>query len=137
MYKLNHIGIVTRSIDDYIANNLHQNIVNDVLDPLQNARLVLLESGTPSVFIELIEPQDETATTWNFLQKRGGGIHHLCYEVKDEAILNEIARSKRIKLFAGPVPALLFDGRKVAFGMDRNREIVEFLISDHESAPSE
>ena len=97
----------------------------------------MLATQPQNALIELIEPQSETSATWNFLQKHGGGLHHICYEVTDLHTLDKVTREKRIKLFAGPMPAVLFGGRKVAFGITRNREIVEFLIHHYEPATSE
>jgi len=116
---------------------LYERIVADVFDPLQEARLALIETQPQDCFIELIEPQAETSATWNFLQKNGGGLHHICYEVADPEELEEVTKAKRIKLFAGPMPAVLFGGREVAFGINRNREIVEFLISEYEPSTSQ
>lgn len=137
MFKINHVGIVTKSIDQYLENSLYERIVADVFDPLQEARLALIETQPQDCFIELIEPQAETSATWNFLQKNGGGLHHICYEVADPEELEEVTKAKRIKLFAGPMPAVLFGGREVAFGINRNREIVEFLISEYEPSTSQ
>lgn len=33
--------------------------------------------------IELLEPTDETSTIHEYIQKKGTGIHHLCFKVSD------------------------------------------------------
>ena len=35
--------------------------------------------------IELLEPTDETSVIHQFIQKKGPGLHHLCFRVKDIA----------------------------------------------------
>src|SRR5690606_38285360 len=33
--------------------------------------------------IELLEPTDESSVIHKFIEKKGAGIHHLCFRVKD------------------------------------------------------
>jgi hypothetical protein len=122
--RLHHLGFVVSSIDSYASNLLLQAELKRVEDPLQKARLALF-SAFGSAYIELIEPLDTSAFTWNFLQKTGGGFHHLCYSVADEAAVAHHAR--HMVPVRGPLPAPLFDNAPVWFFMNRNRQIVEFV----------
>ncbi len=130
MLPVNHIGMVVKDIDRYIKNSWYEQAHKRVFDPIQRAHIALIElPGQPD--IELIQPEDEQATTFNFLKKTGGGLHHICYEAPDQIVLEELMVRFHIKPIFGPVEAVLFENRKVLFGYNRNREIVEFLIAEH------
>ncbi len=127
MIRINHIGIVVKSIEEYLKNGWLPPAGKIVYDPVQDSRLLL--AGSEGNMIELIEPVSEKATTYNFLQKTGGGLHHVCFEVGFLEEAEKIIAEKKAVKFFGPVPARLFNGRKVLFVYSRNREIVEFLIT--------
>lgn len=64
--------------------------------------------------IELLRPVDETSGVARYLEKRGPGIHHICFEVDDiEATL------ARLKAFDIPLineqPTVNQHGTKIAF----------------------
>lgn len=126
--RINHIGIVVKSIDKYLKNSIYTEVSKMVFDSIQNANIVLIKTSDSEPDIELIEPTGKNATTYNFLVKRGGGIHHICYEIENEEVLNMLFSESNYKLIYGPAKAVLFDNKKVAFGFNRNKEIVEFLL---------
>ena len=92
--KLDHVGIVVRDLDESIP--LYEDIlgvkpvsVRDV--PTQNVRAAFFEVGN-GVVVELIEPTVPDSGVARFLQKRGPGIHHICFEVdKVDEELQEMA----------------------------------------------
>jgi methylmalonyl-CoA epimerase len=52
--------------------------------------LVPEDGGTA---IELLEPMDENSPISKFLDKRGEGIHHICFKVDDiEAVLERLKK---------------------------------------------
>ena len=94
-------------------------------DPLQAVRLLFLDTGTETE-IELIEPLGEDSPVAAFLA-RGGGLHHLCYLVEDlETSLTRL-RAKGCLITSPPKPAVAFEGRRVAFLVTRERQLVELL----------
>lgn len=69
-----------------------------------------MKIGDP--FLELIEPASPDSAISEFA-KSGGGIHHLCFEVKDiESELESLA-SKGATILVNPVKG--FDERRIAF----------------------
>ena len=82
--KINHLGIATRSIDQALKfwegtlglRNSHIEVVED-----QKVRVAMLNIGESR--IELLEPTAEDSPISKFLEKRGGGIHHVAVEVED------------------------------------------------------
>jgi methylmalonyl-CoA/ethylmalonyl-CoA epimerase len=82
--KINHLGIATEGIDEALKfwedalglENVHTEIVED-----QKVRVAMLPIGESR--IELLEPTSEDSPITKFLEKRGGGIHHIAVEVED------------------------------------------------------
>ncbi len=103
--------------------------INDLIDPIQNSRLALYKNFSET-YIELIQPLNKSAFTWNSLMKNGNHINHFCYFDISEIQVQELAVLKKMIYLMGPIPALLFDNKRVMFYYTRNREIVEFLIAD-------
>ena len=125
--KLHHIGFIVDNIEKYERSILYHEKTIQLYDSVQNAILALYSTGG-GTSIELIEPQNEQAFTYNFLKKKGNGFHHLCYELPNIEVMNVITTSKRMLKIAGPLPAILFGGRDVFFFYTKNKEIVEFLL---------
>lgn len=124
--KVHHIGYVVRSIEAAAGALPGLRLVDKVFDPIQQAELALY--ALDNINIEFICPSGEQSFTWRFLDKTGGGYHHLCYEADSlEAVDREIRAHRMVKVL-GPVPAVLFGGRQVVFAYSRNKDIVEFLV---------
>ena len=64
----------------------HREAVED--QKVNTSMLVPKDGGTA---IELLEPMSEDSPISKFLEKRGEGIHHICYKVDDiEAVLAKL-----------------------------------------------
>lgn len=82
--KIDHLGIATKSIDESLKfwqdslglEKIHTEVVEE-----QKVRVAMLPIGESRV--ELIEPTSEDSPISKFLEKRGGGIHHIAIEVED------------------------------------------------------
>ena len=91
--KIDHIGIVVRSIEEALkvyrdALGLPLAHVQEV--PEQQVRIAFLPIGDCE--IELVEPTAADSGVARFLEKRGEGLHHICFEVEDiEAALRDLA----------------------------------------------
>lgn len=91
--KINHLGIATNGIENALKfwedalglENVHTEVVED-----QKVRVAMLPIGESRV--ELLEPTSDDSPISKFLEKRGGGIHHIAVEVKD--IRASLARLK-------------------------------------------
>jgi hypothetical protein len=109
-----------------LTEKVEMTVIKAVDDPIQLAKIELLSVGNGG-FIELIQPLSPLAFTWNFLQKNGEGLHHICYEgYSSDEIDNIILKGKMLKL-RGPIRAVLFE-RDVIFAMTRSRTIIEFIL---------
>ena len=118
--KIHHIGYVVKDLDKFKKNLPIYDIVNEVYDEFQKARMVLLKAD--NIYIELIQPK-EGAFTYNFLKNEG--YHHLCYEVDSKEIADNIIKTKKMIKVLDWVYAPLLD-MDVMFAYNKNKEIVEF-----------
>lgn len=125
--KLHHTGFIVDNIGKFESNLIFQQKVGDVTDPVQKSRLCLYRNFGDS-FIELIEPLNQDAFTYNFLAKNGAGFHHFCYEIDSSDEVDQLVSARKLILVKGPIPALLFNNRMVSFYYTRNKQIVEFLF---------
>ncbi len=129
-FSLHHIGIVVDNIENYLKNSflsLHGNIVKDIYDKYQNARIVLISMESP-VLIELIQPMNEKSFTYNFLKRNGNSLHHLCFKTDNIKEIDSLFEKKKIKRITPFVEAPIFNNKKVTFGYTRNKNIIEILI---------
>ena len=113
--KINHLGIATKGIDEALKfwsdalglENVHTEVVED-----QKVRVAMLSIGESR--IELLEPTSEDSPISKFLEKRGGGIHHIAVEVEDiEAALANL-KEKGMRLI-DERPRIGAEGCLVAF----------------------
>jgi methylmalonyl-CoA epimerase len=113
--KINHLGIATNGIDEALKfwsdalglENVHTEIVED-----QKVKVAMLPLGESR--IELLEPTSGDSPISKFLEKRGGGIHHIAVEVENiEASLAKL-KGQGMRLI-DETPRLGAEGCLVAF----------------------
>jgi methylmalonyl-CoA/ethylmalonyl-CoA epimerase len=113
--KINHLGIATQDIEHALQfwgdalglKNIYTETVED-----QKVRIAMLPLGESR--IELLEPTSEDSPISKFLEKRGGGIHHIAVEVEDiEAALAKL-RAHGMRLI-DESPRIGAEGCLVAF----------------------
>jgi methylmalonyl-CoA/ethylmalonyl-CoA epimerase len=96
-------------------------------DPIQRARVIFLDLPPDGgVKLELIEPLGSDSPVAKFDQK-GGGLHHLCFEVDDVDEQIQKMRVLKAMLIRHPKPAVAFGGRRIAWMQTRERLLVEYL----------
>ena len=96
-------------------------------DPHQLVKVAFLSTRFGGPRIELVEPDGEESPVRRFLAEKGGGLHHVCYEVPD--LEREIAemRMHGALLVRRPMSAVAFEGRRIAWVLTRERFLVELL----------
>ena len=113
-YKIDHIGVAVVSIDDALAvyRSLGLEEAHREEVPTQKVRTAFLPVGESR--IELLEPTADDSPVSQFLIRRGGGVHHICFAVDDiEAALADLKERGFRLLHDHPVPGA--DGKLVAF----------------------
>ncbi len=133
MLRFHHSGFIVKDIDAWESKMVFERKIADVIDPIQHARLTLYTHFAGESFIELIQPLGEEAFTWKSLQKQGNHFNHFCYSVDTLEEVSNFALANKLIPVLGPVKALLFEGKSVVFYYNRNRQIIEFLITHHEN----
>lgn len=83
---VNHVCIAVKDIDETIrfyrdVFGVEESEVVDIED--QAVRATLIRVGGSQ--LEFIEPTDPNGGVAKFIQRRGEGVHHLCFEVEDLA----------------------------------------------------
>jgi len=113
--KINHLGIATKCIDEALEfwrdalglEDVHTETVEN-----QKVRVVMLPIGESRV--ELLEPTSDDSPISKFLEKRGGGIHHIAIEVDDIEARLQVLKDKGVRLI-DEAPRTGAEGCLVAF----------------------
>lgn len=97
--KIHHVGVVVKSADEalkFYRDALGLAVTEDRVIEDQGVRGVLLAIGGSE--IELLEPVREGTGIARFLETRGEGMHHICFETDDVDKELDDARKKGIQL---------------------------------------
>jgi len=134
-----HIGFVVASIQSSVQGFL------DALqaewdgkifhDPNQSVRVAFLGSKhATNPVLELVEPAGNDSPVIPFL-KRGGGLHHLCYEIANLEDQLALSRAQGGLVVRPPLPAVAFGGRRIAWVYTKNKLLLEYL--ERQERPAE
>lgn len=96
-------------------------------DPIQQVSVCFLAAeDVRAPTIELVAPQGDHSPVSKILAK-GLGAYHACYEVEniDEALA--YVRAKGCIVVSHPVPAVAFDGRRIAWFYTPTRQLMELV----------
>jgi len=112
--KIHHIGIVVKKIEDSLGEFLKFIDFDETTIPTligtQKVNVCFMKLG--ELRIEIIEPVGDDSPVKKFLEK-GGGFHHICFEVENISdAIDEIVK-KGGRLIVSPIEG--FEGRKIAF----------------------
>lgn len=122
--KIHHVGIVCKKIDKAIKDygRLFEIVEQSpvVYDELQKAELCMVKTNT-GLNVEFISGEQVEG-----LLKQKVSYYHLCYSVSN--IEAEIARFEEngALTISTPKPAILFDGKRVAFMLTKTG-LIEFV----------
>jgi len=112
--KVNHIAIVVENIENALEFwhgqlGLTLDHIEDV--PSQASKVAFLPVAEGEV--ELVEPTDPESGLAKYLEKRGEGMHHLCFQVDDIEAMLDLLKEKDVRLInESPVD---LPGRRMAF----------------------
>jgi len=113
--RIDHVAIVVDDIPaalDFWRDGLGLEVTHVEDVPDQESVVAFLPTGYSE--IELVKPSTATSGVARFLQRRGPGIHHLCFEVTDlESCLARLeARGVRL---INREPVIGTGGKRIAF----------------------
>lgn len=128
--RLHHVGVVVADIEEHFARHYRQELRTGVLEgPVHDAEqdsYTALVKFDCSPAVELISPASPDSPVASHLAK-GGGPHHLGFEVDDlDKVCADLASRGMLRV-AGPDPAVLFDGRRVVFMYSRTGGLIELV----------
>ena len=111
--RISHVGIAVTSIDALLPFYRDVLGLTDApLDDSDGARIAGLSAGES--LIELLEPDAAGSPIAKFLEKRGPGIHHICFNVDDLDATLARCRTAGITLI-DEKPRLGAEGKRIAF----------------------
>jgi methylmalonyl-CoA/ethylmalonyl-CoA epimerase len=81
---VHHVGVAVSSIDEamrFYGDTLGLSLVESLELPDRQLKVAMVKAS--NVLIELLEPTDPDTTVARFLERRGPGLHHLCFGTTD------------------------------------------------------
>jgi len=115
--RLNHVAIAVRDLA--AASKLYRDTLGaEVSEPeaLAEHGVTVVFITLPNTKIELLEPLGADSPIAKFLEKNpDGGIHHVCYEVKDILAARDRLVSSGARVLGSGEPKIGAHGRPVLF----------------------
>ena len=113
--KIEHIGIAVKDIGEaakFYEDVLGCRVSKEMGIPERKLRIAFIDVS--GVKLEFLMPTDEESVLAKFIDKRGEGIHHICFEVEDvEGAVAEL-KEKGVEL-VDDKPKLGAEGKKIIF----------------------
>jgi methylmalonyl-CoA/ethylmalonyl-CoA epimerase len=97
--KIHHVGVVVPNLEQAMVlwrDLLGLRLTKSETIQDQGVKAALLQCGESE--IELLEPINPDNGVGKFLAKRGGGLHHVCFETDDVERELDDAKAKGIQL---------------------------------------
>ncbi len=131
-FKLMHVGVAVPSLapaTETLSNLFGYRVISGPFDdPIQKVAVNFLTTApTDNVEIELIAPLTEDSPIRSILQKNGGGAYHFCFETIDLDKALDHAVKNGCMIVSKPVPAVAFQGRRIAWIYSSSRQLFELV----------
>jgi methylmalonyl-CoA/ethylmalonyl-CoA epimerase len=89
--KINHIGIAVKSLDEAVKFYEVLGIKPYHFEEVESQKVKTAFIKVGDTNIELLEATSDESPIAKFIEKKGEGIHHICYEVDDvKAVLKQM-----------------------------------------------
>jgi methylmalonyl-CoA epimerase len=101
--QISHLGIAVKDLES--AREFYRSILKlESSDPILGGdgtiKVSLIQVG--DAVIELLQPTGNEGVMAKFLEKRGEGIHHICYEVENINAVIDSVKTKGIQVLGEP-----------------------------------
>ena len=131
-FKLLHVGVAVPSLGpttEMLSALFGYRVMSGPFDdPIQKVTVNFLSKSDDDVAeIELIAPLAEDSPIRSMLAKDGGGAYHLCFETSDIDAALVHAKKHGCIVVSAPVPAVAFQGRRIAWIYTRSRQLFELV----------
>ena len=134
--QFHHVGVLVEDIErsakvymERFGYELRSDIIHD---PLQTAYVQFLSFPGERVFLEFVSP-DGPQSALSLALKKGGGLNHICYSTSDIEQTCLQLRTTGLFLIRPPTPAVAFNGRKIAWFMDKSGVLFELVARGPEN----
>jgi methylmalonyl-CoA/ethylmalonyl-CoA epimerase len=131
-FKLLHVGVAVPSLDsttELLSSLFGYEVVSGPFDdPIQKVTVnFLAKSVDDPAEIELIAPLTDDSPIRSILAKDRGAAYHLCFQTSDidRALIH--AQNNGCIVVSAPVPAVAFQGRRIAWIYTRSRQLFELV----------
>jgi methylmalonyl-CoA/ethylmalonyl-CoA epimerase len=131
-FKLSHVGVAVPSLGpatEILSALFGYKVISGPFDdPIQKVSInFLTQSDSDVAEIELVAPLTEDSPITSILAKNGGGAYHLCFETTDidQALVH--AKKNGCIIVSPAVPAVAFNGRRIAWIYTRSRQLFELV----------
>ena len=97
--KIHHVGIAVHSLDEaleFYSETLGLSVHASATVEEQGVRAALLTIGESE--IELLEPLSVESPVGKFLERKGEGLHHICFQTPDVDAELEGLKAKGVEL---------------------------------------
>jgi len=112
---LDHVGIAVKNLDEaliFYTQKLGFELLSQ--ENLASQNVILCFIKLQNTTLELLQPDGKSGALYRFMEKRGEGLHHLCYRVTDiKSTLQELKISGFNLIDEAPRPGA--HGSMVAF----------------------
>lgn len=129
--RVDHVAVAVKSIEASAPRICRLTGYNVATQKVHNSRqrvnVVFLEQDG-SLDIKLIEPCDPESPLWDFLRRKGEGLHHLCFKVEDVEKGCEQLSALGARVLVAPEPGEAFAEHSIAFlyfGSGLNVELID------------
>jgi methylmalonyl-CoA epimerase len=129
--QISHLGMAVKNLEE--AREFYRSVFGlessePIIDGEGTIKVSMVEVG--NVLIELLQPTGNEGVMAKFLEKRGEGFHHICYEVDD--ISAEIASLKAagVEVLGEPKPGA--EGMSVFLHPQRTHGVLVELVEKKE-----
>ncbi len=113
--KIEHIGIAVKDIKEasrFYEDVLRCQISEQIEVPERKIKIAFTEIS--GVKLEFLMPTDKGSVVAKFIEKRGEGIHHICFEVDDVEKATAELKDMGVEL-VDDSPRLGAEGKKIIF----------------------
>ena len=111
---LAHVGIAVASLDAAIAHWKKLGFRVTGTETLESMHVAIAFMESRGSTIELLEPTEADSPVGRFLAKRGGGLHHVVFYVRDLEVALSAAEAQGLELI-DRTPRGGSHGMKIAF----------------------
>lgn len=127
-----HLGVAVASlakgIPVYEALFGYRLVSGPFDDPIQKVSVCFLgREAKGDIAIELVAPLGEESPVHRTLVKGGNSAYHACYQAPDLDSALEFLLGRGCLLVSKPVPAVAFDGRRIAWLYLPTRQLIEMV----------